>query len=106
MAKTRRKKQRREKEFLAFDGFCPDGDVLAREKDKARTLRGSQWWKRKLAQGVCHYCGQQFPPDQLTMDHVIPLSRGGKSTKDNVVCACKACNTGKKHNLPWEWEPD
>jgi len=38
------------------------------------------------------------------MDHVIPLIRGGKSTKGNVVPACKECNNKKKHMLPLEWK--
>ena len=39
------------------------------------------------------------------MDHIVPLVRGGRSTKGNVVPACKACNTGKKYRLPWERTP-
>ncbi|MBW2143871.1 MAG: HNH endonuclease, partial [Deltaproteobacteria bacterium] len=42
--------------------------------------------------------------EQLTMDHVVPLSRGGKSRKGNIVAACKECNTKKKYLLPVEWE--
>jgi 5-methylcytosine-specific restriction endonuclease McrA len=38
------------------------------------------------------------------MDHVVPLIRGGKSTKGNTVPACKECNNRKKHMLPIEWE--
>ncbi len=38
------------------------------------------------------------------MDHIVPLIRGGKTTKGNVVPACKACNNKKKHMLPIEWE--
>jgi hypothetical protein len=38
------------------------------------------------------------------MDHIVPLSRGGRSVKGNVVPACKTCNTKKKHLLPMEWE--
>ena len=37
------------------------------------------------------------------MDHVVPLIRGGKSTKNNIVPACKECNNVKKHKLPVEW---
>ncbi len=40
----------------------------------------------------------------LTMDHLIPLSRGGKSKKGNLVPACKECNNKKKYLLPLEWE--
>jgi 5-methylcytosine-specific restriction endonuclease McrA len=38
------------------------------------------------------------------MDHIVPLARGGKTTKANVVPCCKACNTQKLHLLPVEWE--
>jgi 5-methylcytosine-specific restriction endonuclease McrA len=77
---------------------------LAIERRKARELRKTQWWKRKLAKGRCHYCGKAFPAAALTMDHIVPLSRGGKSTKGNLVPSCKACNTQKKYLLPMEWE--
>jgi 5-methylcytosine-specific restriction protein A len=38
------------------------------------------------------------------MDHVVPLARGGRSTKGNLVPACKDCNNKKKNLLPMEWE--
>ena len=81
-----------------------DDVALSRERQKARELRGSQWWKRQLARGWCHYCGRSFSPEALTMDHIVPIARGGKSTKGNVVPACKACNNKKKYMLPIEWE--
>lgn len=81
-----------------------DEQDLRRERQKARELRQSQWWKRRLAKGRCHYCGRQTPPAELTMDHIVPVARGGKSTKGNVVPACKCCNTKKKQLLPMEWE--
>jgi len=80
-----------------------EGD-LKREKAKARELRASQWWKRRLAKGRCHWCGRAFAAKDLTMDHIVPLARGGKTTKANVVPCCKACNTQKKVLLPMEWE--
>lgn len=76
---------------------------IRRERHKARALRQSQWWKRRLAKGQCHYCGDQFAPADLTMDHIVPVSRGGRSTKSNLVPACKTCNTKKKQMLPMEW---
>jgi 5-methylcytosine-specific restriction endonuclease McrA len=77
---------------------------LKREKEKARELRKSRWWKNRLAKGVCHYCGGTFSPAELTMDHIVPLVRNGKSNRGNVVPACKDCNNKKKHLLPVEWE--
>lgn len=76
---------------------------IDREKAKARELRASQWWKRRLAEGICRYCRQHFKPAELTMDHVVPVIRGGKSAKGNVVPCCKECNNKKKHMLPIEW---
>jgi 5-methylcytosine-specific restriction endonuclease McrA len=78
---------------------------MRRQRAKARELRASPWWKRKRASGVCHYCGGKFPPAELTMDHLVPIIRGGKSTKGNVVPSCKKCNTEHKYHLPFE-EPD
>lgn len=77
---------------------------VKREKEKARELHRSQWWKNRLARGLCHYCGNTFAPDELTMDHLVPIVRGGKSTRGNVVPACKECNNRKKYLLPVEWE--
>ncbi len=84
--------------------FSADEKEVKREKAKARELRQSQWWKRKCSKGVCYYCRQSIKPQELTMDHVVPVSRGGKSSKGNIVPACKACNTKKKQLLPMEWD--
>jgi 5-methylcytosine-specific restriction enzyme A len=77
---------------------------IKKEKDKARILRATQWWKRKIARGICYYCKNPFKPKELTMDHIVPLSRGGLSTKGNVVPSCKECNNKKKQLLPMEWD--
>ena len=73
---------------------------IAREKLKARQLRKTQWWKNEIARGLCHYCGGKFKPVELTMDHVVPLSRGGKSNKGNIVPSCKDCNNKKTYMTP------
>jgi len=79
-------------------------EEIRRERQKAKELRSSQWWKRRRSSGQCHYCGKKVSPRFLTMDHIVPIIRGGKSTKGNVVPACKECNTKKKHSLLVEWE--
>lgn len=88
--------------YSELDGA--DEATIRREKNKARELRKTQWWRRRLDQGICHYCGRHFPPAELTMDHVVPLARGGRSNKGNLVACCKACNTAKKSLLPSEWD--
>ena len=85
--------------------FLPaDDEHIAREKRKAAELRKSQWWKNELARCRCHYCGGTFKPSELTMDHIVPIIRGGFTTKGNVVPACKECNNKKKYMLPIEWK--
>lgn len=66
-----------------------------KEKAKARELRISQWWKQELGKGQCYHCGNRFKPADLTMDHLIPIARGGKSNKNNCVPSCKDCNSKK-----------
>ena len=74
-----------------------DPSHVKRERAKARELRDSSWWKQQIGKGVCYHCEQRFPREQLTMDHLIPLSRGGRSTKKNIVVSCKQCNSLKKN---------
>jgi len=81
-----------------------DEKSVKKEREKARALRKKQWWLGLVSKGECYYCGEKFPAEELTMDHIVPLIRGGKSTKGNIVCACKECNNKKKHMLPLEWE--
>ncbi len=49
---------------------------------------------------LCLYCGYEFPENNLTRDHVIPLSRGGRDRWSNVVSACRQCNTRKGNRTP------
>jgi len=83
-----------------------DDETMRRERAKARELRQSSWWKRRRSSGVCHYCGENVGAKALTMDHLIPLVRGGRSNKGNLVPACKECNNKKKYQLAFEWKPE
>jgi len=79
-----------------------DPKHVARERAKAKELRKSAWWKQQLAKGTCHYCGSQVGAQELTMDHILPVVRGGKSVKGNCVPCCKKCNNEKKYLTPAE----
>ncbi len=81
-----------------------DAEAVQREKRKARELRESQWWKNRRGEGVCYYCRLRFPARELTMDHIVPIVRGGKSSKSNIVPCCKSCNSKKHYLLPAEWQ--
>ena len=50
----------------------------------------------------CQFCGEDFPTHDLTFDHLIPRSRGGRTTWENVVTACSPCNLAKGDQLPAE----
>jgi 5-methylcytosine-specific restriction endonuclease McrA len=92
---------------VSDDGFLVEVDeaTIRRERAAARALRGTPWWKRRCADGACHYCGRQVGAAALTMDHLVPIIRGGRSTKGNVVPACKDCNTAKRHKLAVDFQP-
>ena len=48
----------------------------------------------------CQYCGKKYPSSELSLDHIIPRSMGGKTTWDNIVCACTKCNVKKGGRTP------
>jgi 5-methylcytosine-specific restriction endonuclease McrA len=50
----------------------------------------------------CQYCGKKFPTSELSLDHVIPRSRGGGTDWTNVVCCCVSCNVRKGGRTPRE----
>lgn len=52
--------------------------------------------------GKCYYCHQKVG-DHYHVDHVVPLSRGGSNSCENLVIACAQCNQRKKDKLPHEW---
>ncbi|MCM2323693.1 MAG: HNH endonuclease [Oligoflexia bacterium] len=87
-------------DYYFLDPAFTDPARLRREREKARELRKTQWWLTLVNRGLCHYCGGKFAPGELTMDHVVPLARGGTSTQGNIVPACKDCNRDKKLRSP------
>lgn len=89
-------------EYFSLDSI--DEALIRAERNKARALRKTRWWQQKTASGTCWYCSHKVGFHNLTMDHIIPLARGGRSTKDNLVPCCKECNSKKKSSLPVEWD--
>lgn len=85
--------------------------------------RGMRWSRRAVLQRdgyTCVYCGLQpgqmqcgkiLSKNSFTVDHILPVSRGGKNTWTNTVCACPLCNQRKGNRTPHEanlklrWEP-
>jgi 5-methylcytosine-specific restriction enzyme A len=84
--------------------FTPASEShVKKEKEKARLLRKTPWWDQQLSLMICHYCENSFQKMELTMDHKIPIIRGGMSSKSNVVPCCKACNSAKKYQTDVEF---
>jgi len=79
-----------------------DDAHVRREREKGRLLRKTPWWQRQCQAGICHYSKAHVGAAALTMDHVVPVARGGTSSKGNVVPACPACNQTKKIRIPAE----
>ncbi len=79
-----------------------DEEHVLRERKRAQSLKRSAWWRQQVAKGLCHYCGEEVGPAHLTMDHVVPVARGGRSTRGNVVPCCEACNKNKRFFTPAE----
>ena len=70
----------------------------ARKQGLPATLTVEQWLAIQVAyKHRCAYCGSK--PKKLTQDHVVPLSKGGGTTPDNIVPACTSCNS-RKHAGP------
>lgn len=88
---------------------CPKPeDVIALAVGKAepcaarqnrRTMKGarSRMWKKSPH---CFWCGAVVTFEESTVDHRIPLSRGGSNRSDNLVLACKTCNHARGNDLP------
>ncbi len=51
---------------------------------------------------TCQYCQKVFPRHKLNLDHVLPLSQGGRTSWENIVCSCIGCNTKKGGRTPGE----
>ncbi|MBC99542.1 MAG: HNH endonuclease [Halobacteriovoraceae bacterium] len=66
---------------------------------KVRFSRHNVFWRDAFQ---CQYCKKKELPSKLTLDHVLPQSRGGKTTWENIVSCCSPCNTKKANRLPHE----
>lgn len=69
---------------------------------RAATVRFSRQHVFMRDDHTCQYCLEEFPAKELTLDHVIPVVRGGRTTWGNVVTCCKECNQRKGAKTPAE----
>lgn len=76
--------------------------LVAYDRVPKRHVRFSRFNIYARDKGTCQYCGRRPPRSALNLDHVIPRSRGGTSTWENVVCSCQRCNRLKGGRTPEE----
>ena len=74
-----------------------DSSFIRKEREIARSLKKTRWWRERLQKGICYHCEKKFVASELTMDHLVPLAKGGRSGKNNVVVCCKLCNSRKSY---------
>lgn len=92
---------------LAWQKANPELCRLSSQKRRAKqkqngvfevTIKEAQ----KLLSGSCFYCNQSSK--NLTLDHIIPIAKGGRHSIGNLVAACKPCNSSKNDKLLMEWK--
>jgi len=76
--------------------------LIAYERVPKRHVRFSRFNIYARDGNTCQYCGDRFSRTDLNLDHVVPRSRGGVSTWENVVCSCHSCNRRKGGRTPEE----
>jgi len=76
----------------------------ARSAGVPNTLTAKEWQIIKVIYGYrCAYCGNK--PKLLTKDHIVPMAKGGGHTANNIVPACKSCNSQKHIGVPPDFQP-
>jgi 5-methylcytosine-specific restriction endonuclease McrA len=103
--------------WLALDTFT-DADTLSRMIDvaiqgrnerKAEQRNGEQSTAMRVRiierdGATCYMCGRKLPFEEITLEHVIPRSRGGETVESNLKVACEPCNNRKGNRLVEECE--
>ena len=77
----------------------PINKLHKRTRERKRSYKGA---KRRLL-GIspfCYWCKRKLDSASATLDHMIPLSKGGTNGADNFVLACEDCNKGRQNDMP------
>ena len=89
-----------ERSTIALQSIIACAGELYSGRPKKAALSNKILFRRD--QNLCMYCGKEFVDRDLSCDHIIPTSRGGKNSWVNVVAACKRCNHFKQNRTPEE----
>lgn len=86
---------------MTFYGYSfASQEHISKERKKIKDAKKSRWWQVKCAKRICHYCEKTIDSHEITMDHIIPIARGGKTKPGNVVPSCQDCNKNKGVETP------
>ncbi|MGH8338702.1 MAG: HNH endonuclease [Gammaproteobacteria bacterium] len=94
-----------ERWIKSASAMIPAPEVIVLKKYGERPPRKVTFNRPNLAkrdQSTCQYCGTMLPLDDLTVEHIMPRSRGGPTSWENCVAACTACNARKADQTPKE----
>jgi 5-methylcytosine-specific restriction endonuclease McrA len=83
--------------FLNSHGVCEKCWELI---EKHRLSKDKVLWYRDGKS--CRYCGKRISLNSMTKDHIIPKSKGGRNTYDNLICCCETCNKIKGRRDVWK----
>ena len=76
--------------------------LVSYDRVPRRRVRFSRFNVFARDKNTCQYCGRRFTRNELNLDHVVPRSRNGESTWENIVCSCFVCNRIKGGRRPEE----
>lgn len=100
--KVRDSNRRSKKAHPEWGHVCDHNRRLRKQGAEGHFTASDLTRQRESQKSRCYYCGAKV---KLTIDHIIPLSRGGSNWPENIVLACGSCNSKKHSKLPHEW-PD
>ena len=100
VAGTTARKTRVTAEQAVEMAFLPPLIAASGQKDDRKGNYRAQRRKMLKFSNKCHWCGEKLTLDTSTMDHVIPLHRGGLDNANNRVLACESCNSRRGHDMP------
>ncbi len=78
--------------------------LLTYDRVPRRQIRFNRFNVYSRDRNTCQYCGRRLGRPELTLDHVIPRSQGGRSSWENIVCSCQDCNRRKGGRTPKQAE--
>lgn len=95
--------------YYVYDTYTRRTCYIARSVPNKKKIRRKHWHEKDKrliydnAQGRCALCGRMIEFREMSLDHIVPLSQGGKDVMDNLQCTCCSCNQFKQSILPEEF---